>query len=262
MVNSATATSAAAPSVNLVKSAHATLGSNTIVASGEVLGEINFFGADGVDFESCAVSIRGLVDAAPGAGDMPGRLSIFTSTDGAETPTERARVTGSATVSTLAMGIAGATKGNVTMAGNTSGVVTLSVAAVAGTWTMQLPAAVGSAGQQLTDAAGDGVCTWAAASLGAWKNDLGILDPQEALAAVVKAPTHKFTYNPDVMPAGQWAPPDQMTGIFAEEAPWAMHGKRDGLRNGIAFSPVNAFGYARAAIQALHDRLTKLEAKP
>jgi hypothetical protein len=133
--------------------------------------------------------------------------------------------------------------------------VTVSVADVAGTWTMQLPAAVGSAGQQLTDAGGDGICTWAAASLGAWKNDLGILDPHDALAAVVKAPTHRFTYNKAVMPAGQWAPSDLMTGIFAEEAPWAMHGERDGIRSGIAFSNVNAFGYARAAIQALYEDL-------
>lgn len=268
MVNSATATSAAAPSVNLVKSAHATLGSNTVVVSGEVLGEVNFFGADGTDFESCAVSIRGLCDGTPGTGDMPGRLSIFTSTDNAETPTERARITGTATVSTLAMGIAGATTGKVTFAGATSGVLTLTPAAAAGTWTMTLPAAVGSAGQQLTDAAGDGVCTWAAASLGEWKNDLGILDPHEALAAVVKAPTHRFTYNANVMPPGQWAPKDMMTGIFAEEAPWAMHGQRDGLKSGIAFSPVNAFGYARAAIEALHkdnaalaERLNRLETK-
>lgn len=258
MVNSATATSAAAPSVNLVKSAHATLGSNTVVASGEVLGEVNFFGADGTDFESCAVSIRGVVNATPGTGDMPGRLSIFTSTDGAETPIERARITGTATAATLALGNAGATTGILTMAGTTSGVVSLTVGAAAGTWTMQLPAAVGSAGQQLTDAAGDGICTWAAASLGEWKHDLGILDPREALKAVLKAPTHWFKYNKEVMPPGQWAPDDVMTGIFAEEAPWAMHGERKGLKSGIAFSPVNAFGYLRAAFEGLYDEVVSL----
>lgn len=252
-----------APALNLLKSGHATVGSNTVVASGEVLGEVNFFGADGVDFESCAVSIKGVANAAAGTGDMPGRLAIFTSTDGAETPTERTRVAGTATLSTVTVGVAGATKGNVGLSGVTSGVVTLSVADVAGTWTMQLPAAVGSAGQQLTDAAGDGVCTWAAASLGAWKIDLGILDPFEALAAVIKSPTHFFKYNKEVMPPGQWAPDDVMAGIFAEEAPWAMHGQRDGdsLKSGIAFSPVNAFGYARAAIQALAEKVSQLEAR-
>lgn len=244
-----------APSLNLLKSGNGTIGLNTIVASGEVLGEINFFGADGTDFESCAVSLRGLADAGAGAGDMPGRFGVWTSTDGAETPIERARITGTATLATLALGNAGATTGQVLLAGATSGVLTLKPNATAGTWTMELPAAVGGAGQQLTDAGANGVCSWAAASLGIWKNDLGILDPHEALDAVVAAPTHRFTYNKDVMPVGQWAPPDLMTGIFAEEAPWAMHGERDGIRSGIAFSSVNAFGYARAAIQAIYEDL-------
>lgn len=159
----------------------------------------------------------------------------------------------------LRVGLAGTGTGSYVMEGATSGVVTLTVAAVAGTWTMTLPAAVGAAGQQLTDAGGNGATSWAAASLGAWKHDLGILDPEEALMAVVKAPTHRFTYDPDVMPPGQWAPPDEMAGVFAEEAPWAMHGKRDGLRSGIAFSQINSFGYARAAIEALYDRTTRLE---
>lgn len=154
----------------------------------------------------------------------------------------------------LKFGLAGTATGAFTMDGATSGVVTVTVAAVAGTWTMTLPAAVGAVGQQLTDAGGNGVTSWAAASLGEWKNDLGILDPHEALRAVVSAPTHKFTYNKNVMPAGQWdGNGSKMAGVFAEEAPWAMHGERDGYRSGIAFSNVNAFGYARAAIQALYE---------
>ncbi len=100
------------------------------------------------------------------------------------------------------LGLAGTTAGALLLSGVTSGVVTLKTADAAGTWTMKLPAAVGSAGQQLTDTAGDGITAWAAASLGAWKHDLGILDPGEALAAVVSAPTHRFRYNPAVMPAG------------------------------------------------------------
>ena len=157
-------------------------------------------------------------------------------------------------------GLAGTATGSFVMSGATSGVVTVTVAATAGTWTMTLPAAVGAAGQQLTDAAGDGITSWGAASLGEWKNDLGILDPHEALLAVVSAPTHRFTYKANVMPAGQWAPTDEMTGIFAEEAPWAMHGRRDGYRSGIAFSNVNAFGYVRAAVQGLYEDLQELAA--
>jgi len=155
-------------------------------------------------------------------------------------------------------GTAGTLTGQLHLAGGTSGQVSILAQEAAGTWTMRLPAAVGSAGQQLTDGAGDGVTSWAAASLGEWKNDLGILDPKDALKAVISAPTHRFTYNAEVMPAGQWAPSDAMTGIFAEEAPWAMHGKRDGYRSGIAFSAVNAFGYARAALEALYDELKDL----
>lgn len=261
-VFSATATSAAAPALNFLKSANATIGSNTIVASGEVLGEVNFFGADGSDFESCAVSIRGLANAGPGVGDMPGRLSVFTSTDGAETPTERMRITGTATASTTALGIAGATTGILTLAGATSGVITITPNATAGTWTLELPAAVGGAGQQLTDAGGNGVTSWAAASLGEWKNDLGILDPELALKAMLAAPTHKFTYNADVLPLGQSDGNGfEFTGIFAEEAPWAMYGQRDGYKSGIAFSPTNAFGYTRAAIEALSMKIRDLEEK-
>lgn len=157
-------------------------------------------------------------------------------------------------------GLAGSATGALELLGTTSGTLSLTVGAAAGTWTMQLPAAVGAAGQQLTDAAGDGVCTWAAASLGAWKNDLGILSPMEALKAVLKAPTHIFTYNKEVLPAGQWdGNGARFTGIFAEEAPWAMHGERDGARNGIAFSPVNAVGYLRAAIEALNEKIERLE---
>ena len=250
-------TAAEGPEIILARSKGATLGTNTIVASGDSLGRIVAMGADGSTGFDPAAAIVFEVAGTPGASaDMPGRIVFQTSPDGSQTPATRFTVlSGATTVAQAQLGTAGTSTGALLFGGVTSGVVTLTVAAAAGTWTMQLPAAVGSAGQQLTDAAGDGVTTWAAASLGEWKNDLGILDPHEALAAVVKAPTHRFTYNADVMPVGQWAPKDIMTGIFAEEAPWAMHGERDGLRSGIAFSTINAFGYARAAIQALHEDL-------
>ena len=254
MVNSATATSAAAPSVNLVKSAHATLGSNTGVASGEVLGEVNFFGADGTDFESCAVSIRGLANAATGTGDMPGRLSIFTSTDGAETPTERVRVTGTATASTLALGIAGATTGTLTFAGTTSGVVTIQALAAAGTYTLSLPPDDGDAGEQLqTD--GNGVMTWeSAASYRDAKELHGLLEPETALQRIVDAPVHRFTYKKDYRGVGRDYE-TEFAGIVADEAPWAMKHK------GRIFNEISAFGHAAAAIKALYERLTAAEAK-
>mgnify|MGYP001576363253 CR=1 FL=1 len=251
------ATAGEGPEIILARSKSATLGTNTIVANNDSLGRILFMGADGGTGFDPAAAIVAEVAGVPGAAtDMPGRLLFQTSPDGSQTPATRMTIlSGATTVAQAQLGTAGTSTGGLLMAGATSGVVTLTVAAAAGTWTMVLPAAVGAAGQQLTDAGGDGITSWAAASLGEWKNDLGILDPHEALAAVVSAPTHKFTYNKDVMPAGQWAPPDLMTGIFAEEAPWAMHGEREGYRRGIAFSQINAFGYARAAIEALYNDL-------
>ena len=60
----------------------------------------------------------------------------------------------------LKFGLAGTATGAFTMDGATSGVVTVTVNAVAGTWTMTLPAAVGTAGYFLVDAAGNGVTSW------------------------------------------------------------------------------------------------------
>jgi len=66
---------------------------NTIVNSGDVLGQIRFAGADGTDLESAAAEIRGEVDGTPGENDMPGRLVFKTTADGASGPTERLRIT-------------------------------------------------------------------------------------------------------------------------------------------------------------------------
>lgn len=238
----------------------------TVVTSADDMGSLDFYGAvaagEYVQGARILAEMTGTIATTRG----PGVLTLQTATDAAPsvlttglTITAAQRV--NIPVGPLAIGTAGGATGDIIFNGTTSGAVTLTVADAAGTWTMVLPTAVGGAGQQLTDAGGDGITSWAAASLGEWKNDLGILDPYEALEAVVSAPTHHFTYNAEVMPAGQWAPKDHMTGIFAEEAPWAMHGKRDGYRNGIAFSAVNAFGYARAAIQALNEKIERLEAR-
>lgn len=81
-----------APQLGFLKSGNGTIGSNTIVASGEVLGEIVWFGDDGADYEAPAGAIRCEVDTTPGAGDMPGRLVFLTTADSGETLTEAARI--------------------------------------------------------------------------------------------------------------------------------------------------------------------------
>jgi len=76
----------------LGKSKGTTVGSVNLVNSGDILGDIRFAGADGVDLETIAASIRGEVDDTPGAKDMPGRLVFSTSRDGQASPTEACRI--------------------------------------------------------------------------------------------------------------------------------------------------------------------------
>ena len=89
---STTATVAAAPTIALAKGGHATIGSHTVVTDDEVLGTITAYGDDGTDIESIAAQIKFEVDGRPGTGDMPGRIILGTSADGAEAPTERVRI--------------------------------------------------------------------------------------------------------------------------------------------------------------------------
>jgi len=79
-------------SIALGKSRGTTVGSNTIVQSGDTIGDIRFAGADGTDTETRAAQISCVVDGTPGSNDMPGRLTFSTTADGASSPTERLRI--------------------------------------------------------------------------------------------------------------------------------------------------------------------------
>ena len=81
-----------APRLQVGKSRSATIGTNTIVQSGDALGGLYFYGDDGTDLISTAASIIVSVDGTPGANDMPGRLTFSTTADGASSPTERMRI--------------------------------------------------------------------------------------------------------------------------------------------------------------------------
>jgi hypothetical protein len=78
------------PYYSFNKSAGA-LGVYTAVASGDILGRIQFNGADGSAFVAGAL-ISAEVDGATGTNDMPGRLVFSTTADGASSPTERMRI--------------------------------------------------------------------------------------------------------------------------------------------------------------------------
>jgi len=79
------------------KSRSATLGTQTVVNSGDTLGYLGFAGSDGTNFTTAA-NIVGQVDGTPGTGDMPGRLTFNTTADGASSPTERMRINSSGNV--------------------------------------------------------------------------------------------------------------------------------------------------------------------
>ena len=77
--------------LNLGLSRNSTVGSHTVVQSGDGLGGITFNGSDGTTFKAAA-DIHAYVDGTPGTNDMPGRLVFSTTADGSASPTERMRL--------------------------------------------------------------------------------------------------------------------------------------------------------------------------
>lgn len=78
--------------INLYKSRGTTAGTNTIVQSGDQLGGVWFWGANGSGYDPAAAVI-GSSDGTPGASaDMPGRLQFYTTPDGSDVMVERMRI--------------------------------------------------------------------------------------------------------------------------------------------------------------------------
>ena len=73
------------------KSNGASIGSNTVVSSGDVLGLLVFQGSDGAEFVEAA-TVKAEVDGTPGTNDMPGRLVFSVTSDGASSPSEALRI--------------------------------------------------------------------------------------------------------------------------------------------------------------------------
>jgi len=89
---------AGGPNLQFGKSRNATVGSQTVVADGDTLGQISFAGSDGTDMNNYGAVIKGLVDGTPGGNDMPGRLVFETTVNGASVPTEKMRINNAGTV--------------------------------------------------------------------------------------------------------------------------------------------------------------------
>ena len=79
-------------SITLAKTRGSADGAVTIVQSGDSIGEFAFAAADGTDVVTRAARIHCEIDGTPGANDMPGRLILSTTADGAASPTERMRI--------------------------------------------------------------------------------------------------------------------------------------------------------------------------
>jgi hypothetical protein len=84
---------ATGPSLNLAKTRGTAVGSNTVVQNNDLLGLIAFSGADGTDTRTIGARIQANVDGTPGADDLPSRLTLFVTLDGAASPTEALRIT-------------------------------------------------------------------------------------------------------------------------------------------------------------------------
>ena len=157
------------------------------------------------------------------------------------------------------VGLAGTATGKMEWDGATSGTVTVTVASAAGTWTLTLPPDNGDSGEQL-QTNGSGVTTWeSAASLVMYKDVHEVLNPQDALDKILGTETYKFNYarpvenGPRLMNTGDFD--TEYAGVMGDDFPEIMH------HGGKIFSPVSAFGYTRAAFQAMDDRIKELEDK-
>ena len=64
----------------------------TIVQDDDLVGQIGWTAGDGTDVTSRIAEIKGFVDGTPGSNDTPGRLSFWTTADGAQSATERLRI--------------------------------------------------------------------------------------------------------------------------------------------------------------------------
>jgi hypothetical protein len=84
-------------SLTLSHSRGASVGTQTILQNGDSFGILLFEGSDGTNPVQGAL-IKGEVDGTPGTNDMPGRIVLSTTADGASSPTERMRIDSSGKV--------------------------------------------------------------------------------------------------------------------------------------------------------------------
>ena len=77
--------------IDIRKSRNSTVGSHTVLQDGDAIGGLTFRGSDGTEYENAA-AILCFVDGTPGTNDMPSMLSFRTTADGANSYTDRMRL--------------------------------------------------------------------------------------------------------------------------------------------------------------------------
>lgn len=105
------------PALFLSRSRGSTVGSNTVVQSGDRLGIILFEGTDGTK-PVPGVILQATVDGTPGADDMPTKFEVLTCPDGSPTPVVNFTVKGTGAIeinNTVSAGVAVASTHKVTM---------------------------------------------------------------------------------------------------------------------------------------------------
>jgi hypothetical protein len=72
--------------------------SHKVLQQDDYLGQIDWYGSDGIDTNNTGARISARVDGTAGSNDLPTRLEFSTTADGASSPTERMRITSTGAV--------------------------------------------------------------------------------------------------------------------------------------------------------------------
>lgn len=163
--------------------------------------------------------------------------------------------TGFVATNSIRLGTAGSALGTLNIAGNTSGVVSVTVAAVAGTWTMTLPSAANTnAGYQLTCAGADSITSWAAAACRPEdKNYLDAMpEAEDSLDLLLGTEVRLWHYKPG---RGTGDTKTEYVGPSADKSPGLMH-----YDNGV-LNPISGLGHTILAIQAMQREIDGLKAE-
>jgi len=83
----------------IISRSRGSIGSPTVVSSGDGIGALTYKAYDGSSYIDAA-TIKAEVDGTPGSNDMPGRLVFSTTSDGSSSPTERFRLQANGVIGT------------------------------------------------------------------------------------------------------------------------------------------------------------------